>query len=1173
MKLNVRLILISFVVVVVISVASMLIFYSIAGSLISKQQNQTILNAANDFAFVFQNTIQTSEEDFIKISDELDNIKKISLDSTNLDFVFTLVGDSTINYNEFSSKNNGIINTQSKSFRQFFKNNPNVILQYKKIKDEKNVFYGILITPTLLDSLARNIHCEVALLVNDAPFEISNSLKTQSSLLSIVKAEQYLKLKNNFDLYREELENSDFIASYYSLKQFLTPGGRINFILFSSFTESAELRIVLKNIAIIIIIAGGALSFIFVLLFTTKIRKQISLLSESVEITREGDLNHRVPIIVKDELGQLGSAFNNMLDEIKRNKEAEKEYAEFIALINRNPSLAEISEAALSKIVETTGLTFGVLYSVVDKSIIFVSTYGIGKNSVLPEREADFYNNAIVKHEVVEFEFKENFPEIKTGLAQIKLKYMIVYPIVYNRETIAILELASESVPQTKVKKYLENIHDQLAIGLVNARSLKQLENLVRELQILNDEYQKQNQQIVEQNQRQKELHHQLEEKAAELEMQRAKAVELTQVKSQFLASMSHELRTPLISILGLTELMAKDPAMNSKIKDRINIVYRNGKKLLGMITNILEFSKFDSGKIELRKESFLLDELIDEILPGVVLLSEEKKLKFELVKEPNANLVVNTDKTKLEHVLNNLLVNAIKFTEKGKVILKIEAHKNNNLEFRVYDTGVGIPENEIESVFAEFQQLNGGTVKKFGGVGLGLAICKKYVELMGSELRLESKLNSGSCFFFVLEDVVLDVFETDEEIISAPQRHNMRNSKKNILLITDNSDTEKLLADYFTEKNIFVSWAPSYGIAYELIQTNEFDLIIASQIENNEMWNFINSVESNSDLRRPKIIITPVIREDKIGQNYFVDKYLSKDSVPKKIIDVLRNIENISNISISEVEIVSADENESVPLNKILENEYSTEIFNTPADFFRRIETEVPDLVIVDVESVKNDSIEIINRVKNNSAIKNVPLIFIMPGTVSVELSNQLNLELIAVTKKTGNNILSVVKETMNHMSIEIITEKELTEKIDEQTAEVETSFKKNIGTSKTRPTILIVDDDGDSLFTIGEFIKEMGYETIYAHNGMECLVTLNHIQPDLVLLDIMMPQMDGFETIKRIRSDKKLSKLPVLALTAYAMLENKNVIEKSGFDDLITKPVNSKILAAKIEERIKGR
>ena len=1173
MKLNVRLILISFVVVVVISVTSMFIFYSIAGSLISKQQNQTILNAANDFVFVFQKAVQTTQEDFIKLSGKLDDIDEINLDSTSLDFVFTLVGDSLINYDEYSSKNNGIINTQSKSFHQFFRNNPNIILQYEKLKNGKNVFYGMLITSTLLDTMASSVHCEVALIINDSPVEISNSLKTQSNLLNVVKAEQYLKFKNNFDLYREGLDNSDFVATYYTLKQLLTPGGKINFILFNSFTESAELRTVLKNIAIIIILAGGALSFIFVLLFTTKIRKQISLLSESVELTRKGDLNHRVPVISKDELGQLGSAFNNMLDEIKSNKDAEKEYTEFITLINQNPSLSEISDAALSKIVKTTGLTFGVLYAVANKNIRVVSTYGIGKNSVLPERETDFYNNAVEKHEVVEFEFHENYPEIKTGLAQIKIKYMIVYPVVYNRETIAVLELASESIPQTEVKSYLENIHDQLAIGLINARSLEQLEDLVRELQILNEEYHKQNQQIVEQNQRQKELHHQLEEKAAELEAQRAKAVELTQVKSQFLASMSHELRTPLISILGLTELMVKDTALNTKVKDRISIVYRNGKKLLGMITNILEFSKFDSGKIELRKESFLLDDLIEEILPGIVLVVEEKKLKFELVKEPNANLIINTDKTKLEHVLNNLLVNAVKFTEKGKVVLKIEAHKNNDLELRVYDTGIGINENEKESVFAEFQQLNGGTVKKFGGVGLGLAICKKYVELMGSELHLESKLNSGSCFFFILEDVVLDIFETDEESLLVPKQLNKYNSKKNILLVTDNGDTEKLFADYFSENNIFVSWVPSYDRAYELIQTTVFNLIIASHIENEKMWNFINDIKNNSSIQCPEIIIASVIKEDKIGQNYFVDEFITKDSVSQRLINAIHEIENFSNIKISEIEVVTSDENESARFNKILEQKYSTEIFGASAGFFRRIETEVPDMVVVDVESIKNDSIEIIHRIKNNNATKDVPLIFIMPNVFSLELSNKLNKGLVAETKKIGSNILSVIKDAMNHMNIETVSDKELTEKIEEQTADTETSFKKNIRAFKSHPTILIVDDDEDSLFTIGEFVKEMGYETIYAHNGMECLVTLNHIQPDLILLDIMMPQMDGFETIKRIRAENKLSKIPVLALTAYAMLENKNVIEKNGFDDLITKPVNSKILTTKIEERIKGR
>jgi signal transduction histidine kinase/CheY-like chemotaxis protein/HAMP domain-containing protein len=1153
-------------------VSSTFIYYGLAGTLISKQQNQVILNATNDFVFTFEKILQKPEEDFTNIISKTKNFKNLNLDSTSIDFIFTLVGDTLINFNEYSAKRNSFINIQSKSFKQFFKYNPNVILQYRKLDNSQNVFYGRLITSVLLDSIARDIHTDIALVINDSPVDISNSAVNQKYLLSIINAERSLKFKNNFDLYSEELENSDFVASYFTPRQILTPGGKINFIIFNSFQESAELKSTLKNVAIIIVLAGSALTFIFVLLFTAKLRKQISLLGEAVELTRKGNLDHRVAVIAKDEVGQLGEAFNEMLDEIKKKNASEQEYTEFISMIIRNPSLQEVSDSALSKIIKTTGLTFGVFYIVSKKNIRVISSYGIGKNLVLPPREADFYSNAIEKGEVVEFEFHENYPEIKTGIASVKIKYLLVYPIIYNKETIAILELAGESAPQTSIRKYIESIQDQLAVGLVNARTLEQLENLVKELQVLNDDYQMQNMQIVEQNQKLKELHEQLKIKADELETQRAKAIELTKVKSQFLASMSHELRTPLISILGLTELMAKDTAINPKTMERINIVYRNGKKLLSMITNILEFSKFDSDKIEIRNESFLLDDLIDEIFQGIELIAKEKSLELQIDKEPRANLVLNTDRIKLEHVLNNLLVNAVKFTEKGRVQLKIKLIGNEDVEFCVNDTGIGIPTNEQEKIFAEFQQVDSGTERKFGGVGLGLAISKKYIELLGSEIKLESKPGEGTQFSFILKNIVLDILDAVElpgEINSnkPPQKENV------VLLIADNMDTEKLFADYFSEYGVEIYRVASYDKAIEAIGIYDFHSIIAIPLKSGNLWKFINDIKESGNKNTPKLFIIPLIEEDKTGWQLVVDDFIPIHSAPTKLVESLTQIREEARIKFIDTLVVSENKDTFENIISIIEPTFHSTQITSASNLYKRIKTEIPDAIVLDVESIGKDAIAIVYKIRAGKATKKVPVIFLMPDIFPDDLASQINDELVAVTKKAEGNILDVLKELKAGLKISKETEIAQPITIEEPANIINTDVVASDKFSDSKQLILIVDDDNDSLFTIGEIVKELNYETMFAHNGMECLIMLNHVVPDLILLDIMMPQMNGFETIKRIRADKKFKGVPVLALTAYAMLENKNVIEKNGFSGLITKPVNSKVLASKIKESIKTK
>ncbi|MHB8931398.1 MAG: HAMP domain-containing protein [Melioribacteraceae bacterium] len=472
MKLNYRLILITLLIVLFISVISTFIFYSLAGRLLMQQQSKNILNSANDFAFVFQNEVSKVEEDFKKIAPRINNFDQINLDSTAIDFCFTLVNDSLINTHEFKIKTKSYLNIRSSSFRQFFSDNPNVVLRYAQFPSGRTVYYGNQISSDFLNRISQKIRAEVALVINDSPVEISNPDKNQIHLLAVINAVRELKFKNSFDLYTNEYENADFYAALFLPKSFLTPGAKLNFIVFNVFKEGVEFRDTLRIVMVIIVSAGSAITFLIVLGFTIKLRKQISLLSEAAEITGKGNLDHRVKIITKDEVGRLGETFNKMLDELVLNKKNEKEYSEFITLINQNPTMKEISDAALAKIIKSTGLTFGVLYIVENKALRLISSFGVSQNIVEMTQNADLYSNAIDKKEKVEFHFHDNFPEIKTGIATIKIKYLTIYPIVYNKETIAVLELASESAPREEVLNYISIIHDQLAVGITNAKSV-----------------------------------------------------------------------------------------------------------------------------------------------------------------------------------------------------------------------------------------------------------------------------------------------------------------------------------------------------------------------------------------------------------------------------------------------------------------------------------------------------------------------------------------------------------------------------------------------------------------------------------------------------------------------------------------------------------------------------
>lgn len=1175
MKLKYRLILLTLLIVLFISITSTFIFYSLAGSLLIQQQSKNILNSANDFSFVLQSELSRTDEDFKMIAPLIERFDRINIDSTAIDFCFTLVNDSLINGRELKLKANSYINLRSSSFRQFFADNPNVILRYAQLPKGKTVFYGNQISAKFLDRISSKIRAEVALVINDFPVEISNTDKNQVNLPEVINASHKLKFKSSFDLHINEIENVDFVAALFTPKLILTPGGRISFIIFNVSKEGVEFRSTLRDVMVLIIVSGSAVTFLIVVGFTIRLRKQINLLTEAAEITGKGNLDHRVEIITNDEIGMLGGTINKMLDELVRNKKGEHEYSEFITLINQNPTMKEISDAALSKIIKSTRLTFGVLYIVERKSLRLISTFGVSKNFIELTQNADLYSNAIEKKEKIEFHFSDNYPEIKTGIASIKIKYLAIYPIVYNKETIAVLELASESVPSENVLTYIDNIHEQLAVGLINAKSFEQLENYIGELKKLNDEYQKQNQQIIEQNDQLKELHHQLKEKAGELEKQRSKAIELTKVKSDFLASMSHELRTPLISILGLTELLMKDSMVDAKTKDRLKIVHRNGKKLHGLINNILEFSKFESGKIEIKKESILLSDLLEEINPNIQQLTAEKNLEFILDFQSNTNVLISTDKSKLEQILLNLLINSCKFTEQGSIRLSIIIHESKDIEFAVTDTGIGISDEFKKVIFREFKQVDSSMSRKYGGAGLGLAICKKYIELLGGVLSVQSELGKGSKFSFSLPDSVLDIFESpNHHFLTFTEDVNHDQHQKNILILNAHNDSLKLIGDYLASYNYKILSASDSSVGVDIAKKEKPDAIILDPfIHDQNVWSIILELRSNKLTNDIPIILIMILEEAKVGWEPEIFDFVSFDYPGTAYEETIKKIETYIEKEVQKIVIIDKSDSYYQSLKVISEARHELRLFNYIDDSLKKIEEENPQLIFIDLESFYQDILQFSIDLSQNRLTKNIPLVLILPEKFTKEQVDTLNSKLREITLKVKAHPLDVLKVLRDRLKIgDDLTNRKIN-LIEEPFASEKEKYsaknsKKDVG---SKPTILIVDDDNDALFTIGEFVKEMNCDTIFAHNGMECLLMLNHIEPDLIFLDIMMPQMDGFETIKRIRAEKRIAKIPVVALTAYAMLDNKNIIENNGFDGLVTKPIKFQSLAAMMNKFLK--
>ena len=1150
MKINVRLLIITFVVIAILSFSSTIIYYSTTTSLLKTQHSKTLLNSTVDFNFAFQNFVSELDNELYEITEQK-NIAPNNL--TKLDFIFRIDKSKNIIPESFVVSDKVNLSLPTNSLDEFLVQNPNIILKYFQNNSKTAYFYGKIIDEDFLNNFSEKIRADVALIIDKIPYTMSNKLANEIYLQPILEMIKGNIQSKNQKIFYKEIQNGDFFATKYIPEFLFFSTDPLEFVIFNLHTDLLEFRDKMKVITLIIALSGVLLSFIFIILFTTKIRRQISLLSQAAKITSEGDLSHRVPIISKDELGNLGKVFNDMLENIQENEKSEREYSELITIINKTPQLKQLTDEVLEKIIVTSQISFGVFYLVEDDNAKPISTLGINISSLDINNSNTFHSDVIKNRKTVELVFDENSPIVKTGIAQIKIKYLLIMPVIFNNVVLGVVELACEHVPSKSPVIFLSKIKEQLAIGLNSALSYERLENLVNELQILNTQYQNQNIQISEQNKELINLHNVLKNQAEELEQQRKKAVELSHVKSQFLANMSHELRTPLNSILGLTELIAEDSTTLLKTKDRLKIVFRSGKKLLTMINNILEFSKIESGKYEVTKSNFVLSDFMSDIFSSMEPLVTEKGLGFEIIFKSEYDLLINSDRHKLEQIILNLISNAIKFTEIGGIKIVVSIYENISLRLDVQDTGIGISDEDQNKIFDEFEQVDFTTSRKYQGAGLGLAICKKYVELINGQISVSSELEKGSNFSVILSNAVLEKFTINKNLLLHNKTASSIDQRKSILLIQDGVDNNIL--NYFGKLNYnIIEGKNSASFIEELNFENIDGIVLNHNIQNNESWNLAYELRQNTKCKEVSLFVLTQVDSENIFYSPIIFDVLTNFDDTIYFNKLVERIQ-IQYNSIQEIGILS--KNSNVIKSELLNSDYNfVELTNEDWDYKK---IEITQLLIIDFSQLSAEIIEFAEK-------KNIPLLIYLYKEL-IE-NNLFHERWKAIANKFSNTNMNVFEL----LSMQITKQKSVIK----STISIEHDNDDKISIEENHKgqfSVMVVDDDNDTQFTVGEILQNIGCEIFFANNGAECLNLLEDNKPDLILLDIMMPIMDGFETIKKIRENEKTKNMKVYAITAQAMLDEISIIKSNGFDDLITKPVNASTLSFKIQQAIEKR
>jgi len=593
----------------------------------------------------------------------------------------------------------------------------------------------------------------------------------------------------------------------------------------------------------------------------------------------------------------------------------------------------------------------------------------------------------------------------------------------------------------------------------------------------------------------------------------------------------------------------------------------------MDLINDILDLSKIEAGKMEIRAEDVYLEELIKDVETSISPLLINKSLQLRISRLTSTNIIINTDRGKVTQVLINLLGNAVKFTESGFVELKITS-SNDQLNFHIIDSGIGISEENQKVIFEEFRQVDGTSTRKYSGTGLGLAICKRIADLLQGGLSVKSETGKGSTFTF---SIPLKFVEVKEDAL--PQGVNVealiKNRKNPILVIDDDPEIRYTIGQYLTSRGYEVIFAESgeKGVQ-EAIRIQPFVITLDVMLPNKDGWDILKELKDNPATRDIPVILISILNDKNIGYGLGAFEYFVKPISRDKLYTAFNKLESLAKKRIEKIVIVDDDELEYEKFKReFADADIKIDYISDSELAFNKILEIQPDLIILDLIMPKVDGISLSYKLKANRETRHIPVIISTARDLSEDEKSELQNIVEDITVKSKGHPLDVLKVVRDrikmHELISANTPALPFRKVEEEEIVLEETESSNKNDEENfQGVVLIVDDDPDTLFTINEIVKSCNCKTILASNGIECLKALENDTPDIILLDIMMPEMDGFQTISKIRENGEFKHIPVFAVTAKAMIEDREIILKHGFDDYIAKPVNAGTLAFKIEK-----
>jgi HAMP domain-containing protein/signal transduction histidine kinase/DNA-binding response OmpR family regulator len=956
-------------------------------------------------------------------------------------------------------------------------------------------------------------------------------------------------------------------------------------------------------------------------LLAANLTTQVRAIAEVATAVTKGDLTRSIQVDARGEVAELKDNINTMIDNLRlttdRNTEQDwlkTNLARFTNMLQGQRDLTTVGRVLLSELTPLVHAQIGVIYQTESEQasdLKLLSAYADDGAAAHPQvievGEGLVGQCAADKRRMLITDMPPNMVPIGSATFKVAPRNVIVLPVLFENQVKAVIELGSISAFTALQIAFLEQLTASIGIVLNSIEAtmqteglLKQSQQLAGELQTQQRELQQTNEQLEQKAEQLAERNVEVERKNQEIEQARRaleeKATELSltsKYKSEFLANMSHELRTPLNSILILGQQLSDNPDGNLTPKqvEFARTIHGAGTDLLNLISDILDLSKIESGTVTVDAEEVFFSNLLDMIGRPFRHQADTRQLSFDVQIDPHLGRSLVTDPKRLQQVLNNLLSNAFKFTEHGGVRLNVSAAVSGwtpnhpvlgqaaaVVAFEVSDTGIGIAPEKQKIIFEAFQQADASTSRKYGGTGLGLAISRELSNLLGGEIHLRSSPGSGSAFTLYLPIKYIGPTTavrvapapsvpalgfhatglSDRPVETIPDdRLEIEPGDATLLIVEDDPHYARVMVDLARDRGFKVLVAMRGADALDLARQYQptavsLDVFLPDMLG----WTVLSQLKQNPVTRHIPVQIITLDEDRRHGLARGAFSFVTKPTTQEGLKDALARIKEYAKPRRKRLLVVEDNAAEQMGITELLGyDDIEIVTVGTGAEALAVLRQQPCDCVVLDLRLPDMSGFDVLQQIGADPALADVPVVVFTGRELSAEEDAQLHTIARSVVVKGVESPERLLDETalfLHRVVTDLPAEKQrMLERLNSSDEDL-------IGRS-----VLLVDDDARNVFALSSVLERRGMRVLAATTGSEA-IDLIESTPDIaiVLMDIMMPEMDGYRTMEVIRAKPGTRRLPIVALTAKAMKGDREKCLAAGASDYLAKPVNTEQL-----------